>query len=59
MSDRRALRTAALGFLHLHQDPPEVAPLRQYMDSWRGVGDIIAGLHALALDIEMRQFPHG
>jgi hypothetical protein len=55
---RRALLTAALGFLQLREDPPEVYPLRRYLDSWRR-GDIIAGLDAQALDIEMRQFPRG
>jgi hypothetical protein len=59
MSDRCALLTAPLGFLQLRQDPPEVCPLRRYLDSCRVVGDIIAGLHAQALDIEMRQFPRG
>src|SRR5262245_33269932 len=59
MSDRRALLTAALGSLQLRHDPPEVVPLHQYMDSWRGVGDIIAGLHAQSFDIEMQQFPQG
>jgi hypothetical protein len=54
---RRALLVAALGFLQLRQDPPEVAPLRRWLDSWRGAGDVIVGLNAQALDVEMRQFP--
>ena len=48
-----------LGFLQLRQDPPEVYPFRRYLDSWGGVGDSIAGLHAQALDIELRRFPYG
>jgi hypothetical protein len=59
MNERRALLTAALGFLQLRQEPPEVAPLRRYLDSWRGVGDAVVGLNAQALDIEMWQFPPG
>jgi hypothetical protein len=55
MTDRRrALLTAALGFVQLREGPPEVAPLRRYLDTWSGVGDIIVGLN---VDIEMRQFP--
>jgi hypothetical protein len=34
---RRSLRTAALGFLQLRQEPAEVATLRRYLDSWRGL----------------------
>jgi hypothetical protein len=56
---RRALLPAALGFLQLRQAPPEVAPLRRWLDSWRGVGDVVVGLNAQSLDIEMRQFPRG
>ena len=56
---RRSVLAAALGFLQLREDPPEVYPLRRYLDSWRGVGDVIAGLHAQSFDIEMRQFPRG
>src|SRR5262245_33560109 len=55
MSDRRALLTAALGFLQLRHQPPEVAPLRQWLDSWRGVRAIVTGLNAQGLDL--RQFP--
>src|SRR5262245_20391366 len=54
---RRALLTAALGFLQLRQQPSEVAPLRQWLDSWRGLGDIVRGLNAQGLDLELRQFP--
>src|SRR5262245_10308168 len=32
MGDRRALLMAALGFLQLRHQPPEVAPLRRWLD---------------------------
>src|SRR5262245_19285221 len=57
MSDRRALLAAALGFLQLRQDPPEVAAFRRWLDSWRGLGDVVRGLNAQGLDLELRQFP--
>jgi hypothetical protein len=56
---RRALLTAALGFLQLRQQPAEVALLRRYLDSWRGLGDVVVGVNAQRLDLELRQFPHG
>src|SRR5262245_25187128 len=59
MRDRRALLTAALGFLQLRQTPPELVPLRRWLDSWRGPGDIVRGLNAQGLDLELRQFPRG
>src|SRR5262245_23786389 len=59
MRDRRALLTAALGFLQLRQTPPELVPLRRWLDSWRGVGAIVTGLNAQGLDLELRQFPRG
>src|SRR5262245_24323597 len=59
MRDRRALLTAALGFLQLRQTPPELVPLRRWLDSWRGLGDIVRGLNAQGLDLELRQFPRG
>ena len=59
MSGHRALLTAALGFLQLRQEPTEVTTLRRYLDSWRGLGDVVVGLNAQSLDLERRQFPTG
>jgi hypothetical protein len=55
----RAFLTAALGFLQLRQDPPEVVTLRRYLDTWRGLGDVVGGLNAQGYDLELRQFPRG
>ena len=60
MTDRRrALLTAALGFLQLQEALPEGALLRRWLDTWGGVGDLITGLTRQGLDVELRQFPHG
>jgi hypothetical protein len=48
---RRALLTAALGFLQLRDQPPEVTLLRRWLDSWAGLGDVVAGLPRLGLDV--------
>jgi hypothetical protein len=50
VTQRRALLTAALGFLQLHRDPPEVVTLRRYLDSWRGLGDVVGGLNTQGYD---------
>ena len=56
---RRALLTAALGFLQLRRDPPEGATLRRYLETWRGLGDVVTGVNAQGYDLELRQFPRG
>jgi hypothetical protein len=38
---RRALLLAALGFLQLRGQPPEVAMLHRWLDSWNGVGLVV------------------
>jgi hypothetical protein len=46
---RRSLLTAALGFALLDTSgkpaPPEVQTVRTWMDSWRGVGDVVTGMN--------------
>ena len=51
MTSRRALLTAALGFLQLGQEPAEVAMLRRYLDSWRGLGGAVGGINAQGYDV--------
>jgi hypothetical protein len=58
-NQRRALLTAALGFLQLRDQPPEVTLQRRWLDSWAGLGDVITGLTRQGLDVELRQFPDG
>ena len=36
-----------------------MATLRRYLDSWRGLGDVVGGLNAQGCDLELRQFPTG
>ena len=41
MTSRRALLAAALGFLQLRREPTAMATLRRYLDSWRGLADVV------------------
>ena len=33
--------------------------LCRYLDSWRGLGDVVVGLNAQSYGLELRQFPTG
>jgi hypothetical protein len=46
VNERRALLSAALRFLQLRDQSPEVKLLRHCLDSWAGLGDVITGLDA-------------
>jgi hypothetical protein len=48
----RALLVAALGFLQLRQAPPEVAPLRRWIDSWTGIGAVVTGMERQGYDVD-------
>ena len=53
MSDRRALLTAAIGFLSLQTRHPALAALRGWLDSWPGVGAIAIGMGRHGFDITL------
>jgi hypothetical protein len=42
---RRSLLTTALGFAVLEPREPELRLLRRWLDSWRGIGDVVTGLN--------------
>jgi len=52
---RRAVLTAALGFAALRPDaPPAVlAALHGWLDSWRGLGHVVAGMERQGYDLEL------
>jgi len=41
---RARLLRAALGFLLLEPHAPELVLLHHWLDSWRGVGDVVTGM---------------
>jgi hypothetical protein len=53
VEDRRSLLLAALGFLQLREPPPEVARLRRWLDSWTGIGAVVAGMEHQGYDIDL------
>jgi hypothetical protein len=51
----RVLR-AALGFLTLEPREPELRRLHDCFDTWRGIGDIVAGMARQEYDLELRRY---
>jgi hypothetical protein len=48
---------AALGFLELRQQPPEVAPLRRWLNSWSGLGAVVIGMERQGYDVSLTRYP--
>lgn len=53
---RRLLLRAALGFLQLAPRAPELRLLHRWLDTWSGLGAIVAGLHRLGYDLHLTQY---
>jgi hypothetical protein len=57
MLDQRArLLRAALGFLAVQPREPEVQLLHRWLDSWPGIGHIVAGMARQGYDLELRRY---
>src|SRR5262249_5134978 len=57
----RLLRTprllrAAVGFLSLDPRQPELRLLHRCFDTWRGIGDVVAGMARQEYDLELRRY---
>ena len=53
---RRVLLRAALGFLSLEPGTRELRLLHQCFDTWRGIGDVVAGMARQDYDLELRRY---
>ena len=56
LDTRGQLLRAALGFLALEAREPELRRLHRCFDTWRGVGDIVAGMARAEYDLELRRY---
>ena len=59
MLDTRArLLDAALGFAALRVAPGHraLATLHAWLDSWRGIGDVVVGMHRQGYDVQLTQY---
>jgi hypothetical protein len=54
---------ATLGFAALPRIPADMAPafqaLHRWLDSWRGIGDMVTGMTRQGFDLELHQYPDG
>jgi hypothetical protein len=57
MPDQRAyLLRAALGFALLHPQEPELRLLHTWLDSWRGIGDVVRGMARHGWDLQLTEY---
>src|SRR5262249_13926506 len=53
---RARLLRVALGFLDLQPREPEPQLLHRCFDTWRGIGDVVAGMARQEYDLELRRY---
>src|SRR5687768_10557401 len=53
---RRSRLIAALGFAHLEPRAPELRLLHRCLDTWRGLGDVAAGMHRQGFDLQLTEY---
>src|SRR5215470_1437544 len=56
MDSRARNLRAALGFLSLEPNEPELQLLHRCFDNWRGIGDVVAGMARQEYDLELRRY---
>jgi hypothetical protein len=56
---RRALLTAALGFLRYPPRTPVLDALHQWLDSWSGIGLIVVGMERQGYQFSLRKYGNG
>ena len=56
MADRRSLLNAALGFARLEPRATELRAPHRWLDTWRGIGDVAAGMHRQGYDLQLTEY---
>ena len=60
LDPRGSLLRAALGFVSVAPLVPELGLLHRWLDTWSGVGHVVAGMARQGYDVELRRFDgHG
>ena len=57
--DSRSTLIAALAFAHLAPRTPELRLLHRWLDSWRGLGDIVGGMRRQGFDLQLTGYGNG
>ena len=53
---RRALLTAALGFLQLPSQTPALRALHSWLDSWSGIGLVVGGMERYGFRLSLKKY---
>ena len=53
---RRAALIAALGFAFLPPSAPELMLVHRWLDTWRGIGDIVVGMARQDYDLQLTRY---
>jgi len=56
LAQRARLLRAALGFAAIQPYEPELRLLHRWLDSWPGIGHIVAGMARQEYDVELRRY---
>jgi hypothetical protein len=56
LNQRLATLLATLGFLSPEPREPELQRLHRCFDTWRGIGDVVAGMARQEHDLELRRY---
>jgi hypothetical protein len=56
---RRSLLVAALGFAHFEPRSTELGLLHRWLDCWRGIGDVVHGMHRAGWDLQLTEYGDG
>ena len=60
MTDRRrALLTAALGFLRLQPRTSALSALHAWLDSWSGIGHVVVGMDRQGYRVSLKKYGNG
>ena len=55
-SERRAALIAALGFALLPPSAPELKLVHGWLDTWRGIGDVVVGMARQDYDLQLTRY---
>ena len=56
MDARARLFRTAVGFALVRQNAPELRLVHRWLDSWRGIGDVVVGMARQGWDLQLTEY---